>query len=77
MRFAGSIGLNVPEIALVSFSGVSAAMFMLSRIEMRACRGRIRCGATLGRSGMSSETLLPAPQRRSGAPAKREGSTVM
>src|SRR2546421_9895073 len=42
VRFAGSIGLNVAEIALVTFSARSSAMFVLHRIEMRAGRCCVR-----------------------------------
>ena len=45
MRFAGSIGLNVPEIALVPFGRHRPAMLMLRRIEMRAGRSGIWRGA--------------------------------
>ena len=45
MGFAGSIGLNVPEIALVPFGRHRAAVLVLRRIEMCAGRSGIRRGA--------------------------------
>ena len=36
MRFAGSIGFNVPEIAFVTIGGVWPTVLVLRRIEMRA-----------------------------------------
>ena len=45
MRFAGSIGLDVSEIAFVTFSRHRAAMLMLSRVKVRTRGGGIGRGA--------------------------------
>src|SRR5205085_8184841 len=42
VRFAGSVGLDVAKVALVTFGARSSAMFVLHRIEMSAGRGRVR-----------------------------------
>src|SRR5438067_13254264 len=45
MRFAGSIGLEVSEIAFVTFGRHRAAMLMLSRVKVRTRGGGIGRGA--------------------------------